>query len=107
MALHPNHQRTDRSLQAQSPLIVQLLEIAPVQRNPGVPWFHRDRTVKILRAFVANDALPPVPVHELPTGSYRYALRDGFHRFYASAAAGFNALPIEILPYFDIATGAA
>ena len=42
--------------------------------------------------------IQPVPVTEIPfidldPSPYRFRVHDGFHRFYASVAAGFEALP--------------
>ena len=82
---------------------VSLAEIKPPTRDAGVRWFDCDRMIKILCGIQTGQALPGVHVHEPPSRSkYRYALRDGFHRFYASAAAGFSHIPAEVFPYFDI-----
>jgi hypothetical protein len=86
--------------------IVPLSQVRPPTRNPGVRWFDKGRMESILRALIAGHALPPIDVHEPPERQdYRYALRDGFHRFYASAATGFPCLPVRVLPYFDITLG--
>ena len=63
-----------------------------VKTNPGLSFRLDEKRghVNILRAFVGNESLPPVSVHGLSPGPYRYGLRDGFHRFYASAAADFE-----------------
>lgn len=86
--------------------LVLLSDIKPPTRNPGVRWFERERMVKILQGIKLGVAIPPVPVHEPPAMiGYRYEVRDGFHRFYAAVALGFQRLPVVILPYFDIARG--
>jgi hypothetical protein len=85
---------------------VDLAEVVPPIRNPGVRWFGRERMVRILHGLANDLALPPIEVHELPDqGSGKYGVRDGFHRFYASAAAGFDHLPVVIFPFFDIRLG--
>ena len=62
--------------------------------------------LSLLRAMRTGDGVPPIEVHQPPgLQDYRYALRDGFHRFYASAAIGFRCIPIKVLPYFDIIAG--
>src|SRR5690348_5847933 len=79
--------------------IVPVGEIDPPSRVPGKQWFVRHRMIDVLRGIRAGDELPPVPVHEPPGQPvFRYAVRDGMHRLYASAAAGFKFLPVTILP---------
>jgi hypothetical protein len=82
---------------------VSLNFIEPPLRDNGVEGLRRERTIRILRGFVANDAIDAVPI-DVPPGErrFRYRVRDGFHRYYCSIAAGFTRLPSMILPYFDI-----
>jgi hypothetical protein len=61
--------------------------------------FNRSRLHKILSGFVAGEQIPPVKIQEMPQGFFRYELRDGFHRFYASIAAGFKSIPAVIATY--------
>lgn len=59
----------------------------------------------ILRGICTGDALPAIVVDEPPTNEgLRYRVREGFHRYYASAAAGFTHVPVLLRPYFDINT---
>ena len=83
-------------------LVVPLSDVNPPTRSPGVRWFCQRRMERILRGFVAGDLIPPITVHEPPGAAIRYAVRGGFHRFYASVAAGFECLPVEVKPYFDL-----
>jgi hypothetical protein len=84
-------------------------DIDPPHRAPGRDFdhggFHRDRLIRILRGFTTGDKIPPVTVHELSSGPYRLGVREGFHRFYASAAVGYPCLPVIVLPYFSILEG--
>lgn len=82
--------------------IILLREIEPPFRFPehrkDFGGFDRGRLVSILSGFAAGAAIEPVPLLALPTpefqpAPFRYRPRDGFHRFYASVAAGFNSLP--------------
>jgi ParB-like chromosome segregation protein Spo0J len=42
--------------------------------------------------------LPPVRWRpKVPADRYRYVVYDGFHRYYASVAAGFPQLPVTVL----------
>ena len=87
--------------------LVPLVEIEPPKRNPAVvkDWrgFDRARMVSVLKGIAIGAEIPPVPLLELPTGTcpfpapYRCRVKDGFHRFYASVAAGFECLPGAIV----------
>jgi hypothetical protein len=87
--------------------LIPLTQIEPPYRSPAVEkdWrgFDRVRMVSILRGFVAGVEIEPVPLLTLPAGTflfpapYRYRVKDGFHRFYASVAAGFQCLPGAIV----------
>jgi hypothetical protein len=89
-----------------SAILVPLREIEPPFRNLEVPkdWhgFDRVRMVRVLRGIVSGAEIPPVPLRELPEEvfpdlrPYRYRVRDGIHRFYASIAAEFQKLPAVI-----------
>lgn len=83
--------------------VVPLSEVAAPVRNKNVAWFKEQRMVDVLRGFRVGDKLPPIEVDEPPTNTgFRYRVRDGFHRYYASAAVGFTQLPVSVRPYFDI-----
>lgn len=81
--------------------LIPIADIEPVHRAPGVPVFNdsieegisaRERVERILRAFVANDALPPVELAK-QAGRYPFRLKAGLHRLYCSIAAGFTEIP--------------
>jgi hypothetical protein len=56
----------------------------------------------ILRLIVAGSVLPAIAVHEPPNAvDHRYAVCEGFHRFYASAALGFTNVPVSVLPFTE------
>jgi hypothetical protein len=86
-----------------------LADIGPPVRTPHTKFdhggLHRDRLVRILRGFAAGDEIPPAMVHRLPPGAFALAVREGFHRYYASLAAGYNHLLVNIVPYFCIHEG--
>jgi len=58
--------------------------------------------IAVLKGIMAGDEMDPVPVIQLPEPDplvqlpYRYCVRDGYHRFYASMVAGFECLPTSI-----------
>jgi hypothetical protein len=83
--------------------LVSLDDIEPPLRDPGIAGLRRDRTVRILKGFVAGDAIDSVPI-DAPPGQRAFAhrVRDGYHRYYCSIAAGYTHLPCIVLPYFDI-----
>jgi hypothetical protein len=83
--------------------MIPLHEIEPPFRLPE--WqrdfhgFFRARMVLILTGFVADADIEPILLFSLPQldsylpAPFRYRVRDGFHRFYASVAAGFKSVP--------------
>jgi hypothetical protein len=82
--------------------VIPLREIEPPFRPPERPLdfrgFDRARMVRILSGFADGAGIEAVPLTELPQpefpqAPFGYRVTDGFHRFYASAAAGFKCLP--------------
>jgi hypothetical protein len=61
-----------------------------------------------LRGIVDSSNIEAVPLIQLPPGDrlvivqYRYRVRDGFHRFYASILAGFEFLPATIITLAEL-----
>jgi hypothetical protein len=57
--------------------------------------FDFGRMMGILRGRASKQIIPPVEVKvkDHQQGEYRYEVYDGWHRFYASVAAGFPCLP--------------
>jgi hypothetical protein len=70
-------------------------------RRAPLDWrgFCRMRMVSILRGFVADAELPPIDLldipltHDLSGDPFMYRVVAGFHRFYASIAAGSDRIP--------------
>lgn len=83
-------------------VVVPFSEVAPIVRDAGVVGLHEDRTVSLLRAITTGHAVPAVEADE-PTQPMvrRYRVRNGYHRFYISAALGFSHVPLSVKPYFD------
>lgn len=87
-------------------VLVGLGEVTPPPRlrSSAKDWrgFERTRLLNVLKAIVAGEIIDPVPLIRLPEPDpsvqlpYRYVVRDGFHRFYASIIAGFSHLPANI-----------
>jgi hypothetical protein len=88
--------------------VFPLDEIEPPFRLPSIPrdWrgFERCRMVSILRGFVDDAEIPPIvvfpipPLHDISGDPFKYRVADGFHRFYASLAAGFARIPATVRP---------
>jgi hypothetical protein len=86
--------------------LIPLLAIEPPARFPEAPkdWhgFDHARLVSVLNAIATGAEIEPVPLAKLPPGDfylpaqYQYWVRDGFHRFYATIAAGFPCLPAAL-----------
>jgi hypothetical protein len=85
---------------------VPLVAIEPPGRVLTVPkdgrGFDRARLVSVLKGIVTGAEIEPVPllslpVYELGPNTYRFRVRDGFHRFYSSIVAGFECLAAVIV----------
>ncbi len=77
----------------------------PPFRNPEHPkdfrGLDRARMISVLNGFAMGARLPPIPLLILPSRGFHarpfeYGVLDGLHRFYASVAAGFNAVPASL-----------
>lgn len=79
--------------------LIALTDIEPPLLGPGRAHltdsgFDEFRMVNILQGIARRQIIPPVEVTDhQQQGEYRYKVYDGFHRFYASVAAGFPCLP--------------
>jgi|SRR5882757_11510172 hypothetical protein len=87
-------------------MLVPLIAIEPPYRVSTVTkdWrgFDRRRFVSVLKGIVTAAEIEPVPLLQLPVfefapNTYRFRVRNGFHRFYASIVAGFECLPAVIV----------
>ncbi len=101
---HNRAYRVDRGATNGTELFeIQIDEVAPVIRNPGIAYFVKKRALEILNGFRNDEEIPPVEIAFEPPGSkFRYRLLDGCHRFYCSLAAGFSHVPA--VEGFDINT---
>lgn len=79
-------------------LIVPLSDIEPILRSIGSGGFRDDQSViNILVGFREKSIIPPIEVSDRKTTQgYRFRLKDGFHRYYLSIAAGFSTVPVVI-----------
>jgi len=84
---------------SQNVQIVSLVEVEPPTRSAGVPPFKKCKLIPVLFGFQSPESpLPPVPVLLNGTpGQYRYKVYDGYHRYYASAAVGYESLPVVVI----------
>lgn len=87
-------------------VFVPLTDIEPPYRIVRVAkdWrgFDRPRLVSVLRGIIESAEIEPVPLLELPVQefgptTYRFRVRNGFHRFYASIVVGFEFLAAVIV----------
>ncbi|WP_027515683.1 hypothetical protein [Bradyrhizobium sp. WSM1417] len=85
--------------------MIPLEQIEPLGRFKSHPLdfrgFSRERLVRVLKGFVADDTIEAVPAIRLPvrdfcSGTFRYRVCNGVHRYYASIAAGFSMLPANL-----------
>ncbi|WP_157817896.1 hypothetical protein [Candidatus Thiodictyon syntrophicum] len=80
---------------------VPLRKLTSPKRDSGVKWFDVERMSCILDGLESGSALPPIELHRHPN-TKRLLVRDGFHRYYLSTAAGLSDIPCREYPYFDI-----
>jgi len=79
--------------------VVNISDIEPPQRDPGVAPFKKYKLVPVLLAFQSPEcALPPVCIADSTNGAGRHLLLNGFHRYYASVAVGYTQIPVVVLP---------
>jgi hypothetical protein len=82
--------------------VLPLRDIEPPMRAPGLEPFKKYKLLPVLFAFGSPEGqLPPVHVvasHADP--AYPYRLTNGFHRFFASVAAGYTSIPALICERF-------
>lgn len=77
--------------------VVPLVDIEPLQRDPGVPLFRKYKLVPVLMGLRSpHGYLPPCELEPAGGGPYKFKLHNGCHRFYASVAVGFSGLPALI-----------
>ena len=79
-------------------VLILLKEIQPIKRERPLDQngFVRGRMMDLLRGIRDNDSMPPVSVWLTIEGPWRFEIRDGYHRLYASQALGFSHIPAEI-----------
>ncbi|MDD5273562.1 MAG: hypothetical protein PHU14_12690 [Methylovulum sp.] len=89
-------------------MLIPLRDIDPPFRFPEHPnnckGFNRDRMIYILNGISRGDKIKPVHLWKVPPPSHheffpcpiRYQVLDGYHRYYASVAAGYEYLPASI-----------
>ena len=96
---HPEHSRSyclpiEASSGRVDIEIVQISDIAPPrERLATAPVLTKTRIAPILLALRANRELRPVQIERTPQDGYKFRLAHGFHRYCASIAAGFTAIP--------------
>jgi hypothetical protein len=79
-------------------LLIAMVEIVPIKRDLPLDQngFVRERMMAILHGIQNGDSMPPIPVWRTLEGPWRFEIRDGYHRVYASQAVGFTHIPAEI-----------
>jgi hypothetical protein len=73
--------------------LLDLLTVTSPVRNPGVRWFDEKRMLRILDGIICDQPMPPIEVDQPPGNPLPYRVRDGFHRYYVSVAAGLRRIP--------------
>jgi hypothetical protein len=92
---------------------IPLRNIEPPVRFPECPQdgggFKRESMVSVLRGISSGSDIEPVPLIVLPSfpefavprppRPFDFRVYNGYHRFYASVAAGFSCLPATVWPW--------
>ena len=82
---------------------VAISEIEPPTRNQNIPPFKKYKLVPVLMAFMSPECeLPPVEVVNNNSSEYKFKVKNGYHRYYASVAVGYPMLPIIISEQYEI-----
>lgn len=78
--------------------LVSIDELQQPKRKGDRIWFRSKENIEsILMLMILGEYLPPIEVFSKGRKCIeRYAIRDGFHRYYASLAMGFKLIPIKI-----------
>ena len=93
--------RTDYYIYSQKQAEIQIVPLAgikPPTRSPGTPWFKKYKLMPIFFAFQSPECeLSPIEVLPVDARPYRFKVYNGFHRYYASIAAGYTQIPIVVV----------
>lgn len=91
---------SDRAYRSSAPAaLIPIRSIEPPYRLPertlDCHGFDRRRLISILSGIATGAMIEPVSLREIPPADmsptpFSYRVRHGFHRFYASVAAGFS-----------------
>lgn len=89
------HYCTDLSVCSE---VVTFEELKPPLREGAQFWFRDRKTVvEILAGMRTGEELEPIEVwSRAKSDSNKIVVRDGFHRFYLSIAAGYRKIPVRI-----------
>ena len=77
--------------------IVSLQDIKTPKRDAETLLFSEARMMNILKGIAEDAAIPPIEICIIEDGEFKYKLKDGFHRFYASVALSFEVIPAIVV----------
>ena len=82
-----------------SATLIHIANVLTPKRDEGVRLFDPVRMVKILKEICDQDIIHPIKVCviEDEESEFTHRVKDGFHRFYASVAMGFEVIPATIV----------
>jgi hypothetical protein len=79
-------------------------QLVPPRRDKGHEFdcggFQRNRMIGVLREIALGLPMCAIEVWEPMLSSPLFQLRHGFHRYYASIAAGFDKLPVGVFRHY-------
>ena len=80
--------------------VIDIKEIQPRVRAVGTNGLRKYKMVPVLMALRDPEGtLPALEVCALENDpTYKYKLKNGFHRYYASVAVGYSRIPVRVTP---------
>ena len=92
--LQDDHYKLPEISDAQKILTLDHLKIYPRKRNEGISEFRKESMINLLSRIRHDEPIDPIEIMKpsLDNG-YEYWLKNGYHRYRASFAAGFKKIP--------------
>jgi hypothetical protein len=80
-----------------SVFLLDLDDIEPPSRSVGVERYRSKECYEQIKSGMqSGDQFPPIEVIRL-TNEKKFAVYDGFHRFYISKELGFSKIPVRVI----------
>jgi hypothetical protein len=88
----------DKKLPELPVIVVSAAQVKPPKRSKGVildlQGFRKNGMAWALQHISSHAPLEPIRVLRTNENPFSYSVYDGYHRYYASMAAGFSSMPV-------------